>query len=615
MNTKPQPSTENALQKEQRLFGELFDRLINALLNRLFDLSPARAARRMSYIFVLFLLTGVLITLTTYPLGLWVQRLQEIFRYLLVQSYAATYDGDPFIKLIDLLIKAVTDPHILQYLPIFLAPIFIALHAAALYLADIFELEDVAVARSFVWGVALSGSNETIRITQGKVAEQHLDSPAYLIGGPGKVMVDLDSVALFERADGTPHVIGPTGKEPGGKATIDGFERFRQAIDIRDHHVELRDQDGKSPSVKSRSRDGIPITATDVRLMFSVYRGENAEPSPEFPYPFNKDAIERIVYKSVSRVTPDQVNPSAFEFSWINNMIGLIRGRLGGFMNERNLTEYLASTGTPEFEKLKQREDTIAEQVRRLTKPTDESASPKPLKPPPAFTARYKITNLFSQFTEEFTKSARNNGVELHWIGVGTWKTPPEIAIVSDKHLEAWKLSQDNLKAGSQETMSKAESDAILGKMVHLIQKTPIEAYQEIIGYGARKPYNFNNNKKTQPRKKDHRKANDDDYDYDDELLFNDEETLELLGQDLMLSDLTKRFNDKITSIVDQKSKGAYNDSDHRSEMRALLLEYRKELTEAVQFMTAKGETVPPVIEEAIKYINAQMGFKHWAGS
>lgn len=613
MNTKPQPSTETALQKEQRLFEELFDRLINALLNRLFDLSPARAARRMSYIFVLFLLTGILITLSTYPLGLWVQRLQEIFRYLLVQSYAATYDGDPFIKLIDLLIKAVTDPHILQYLPIFLAPIFIALHAAALYLADIFELEDVAVARSFVWGVALSGSNETIRITQGKVAEQHLDSPAYLIGGPGKVMVDLDSVALFERADGTPHVIGPTGKEPGGKATIDGFERFRQAIDIRDHHVELRDQDGKSPSVKSRSRDGIPITATDVRLMFSVYRGENANPSPESPYPFNKDAIERIVYKSVSRVTPDQINPSAFEFSWINNMIGLIRGRLGGFMNERNLTEYLASTGTPEFEKLKQREDTIAEQVRRLTQPTDESASPKPLKPPPAFTARYKITNLFSQFTEEFTKSARNNGVELHWIGVGTWKTPPEIAIVSDKHLEAWKLSQDNMKAGSQEAMNKAESDAILGKMVYLIQKTPIEAYQEISGSGSRKQYN--NNKKTQPRKKDHRKSADDDYDYDDALLFDDEETLEMLGQDLMLSDLTKRFNDKITSIVDQKSKGAYNDSDHRSEMRALLLEYRKELTEAVQFMNAKGETVPPVIEEAIKYINAQMGFKHWAGS
>jgi len=608
MNNTPQPSHQEALKKEQLLFKELFDRLINALLNRIFDLRPASAGRRMSYLFIMFLLTGFLITLYSYPLPLWTQRLYEIFLYVLNRSlYDASFVGDPFAKFFNLLIQALTDPHILQYFPIFLAPFFIALHLAALYLADIFELADVAVARSFVWEVALTGSDETIRITQGKVAEEHLESPNYLIGGPGKVMVDLDSVALFERADGTPHVIGPTGKEPNGKATIDGFERFRQAIDIRDHHVELRDQDSKSPSVKGRSRDGIPITATDVRLAFSVHRGENAQTSPESPYPFSKDAIERIVYKAVSRVTPDQVNPSAYEFSWINNMIGLIRGRLGGFMSERNLTEYLASTGTPEFEKLKQSEENIAEQVRRLTQPTDESTKTKTVKPPPDFTPRHKITNLFSQFTEEFTKSARNNGVELQWIGVGTWKTPPEIDIVSEKHLEAWKLSQDNMKAGSPETMNKAESEAILGKMEFLIQSVPIEAYQDIVG--TKKQFN---NRKQQSKRHDHKSK---EINFDDDILLDDDDTIELLSENLMISDLTKRFNDRISAAAEQKLKDSERDADHRDSMRALLLEYRKELTEAVQFMKAKDETVPPVIEEAIKYINAQMGFKHWAGS
>ena len=352
MSNASQPPTESVLQKEQRIFRELYDRLINAALNRWFDLGPASAARRMRNIMIMFLLAGTLITLYSYPLYLWAQRLQEIFLYILNPGYAANYNGEPFTPFVTLLVQALTDPHLLQYLPIFLAPFFIALQLAAIYLADIFELEDVAVARSFVWQVALSGSNETIRVTQGKVSDKNGDSPLYLIGGPGKVMVDLDSAALFERADGTPHVIGPTGNQPGGRATIDGFERFRQAIDIRDHYVELRDQDSKSPSVKSRSRDGIPITATDVRLMFSIHRGENAKPNSASPYPFSPDAIERIVYKSASRVTPDQVNPSVYEFSWINNMIGLIRGRLGGFMNERNLTEYLASVGTPELEKL-----------------------------------------------------------------------------------------------------------------------------------------------------------------------------------------------------------------------------------------------------------------------
>jgi len=40
--------------------------------------------------------------------------------------------------------------------------------------------------------------------------------------------------------------------------------------------------------------------------------------------------------------------------------------------------------------------------------------------------------------------------------------------------LEAWKLSQENMKNGSPNAMKKAESDAILEKMVSLIQDVPI---------------------------------------------------------------------------------------------------------------------------------------------
>ena len=175
----------------------------------------------------------------------------------------------------DFVLGIALDAKILQYVPVFLAPFFIALQSAAMYLADVFELDDVSVARRFIGSVALSGSDETIRIKQGEIAEESRESPAYLIGGPGRAVVELNSVALLE-PDGTPHIIGPTGKEPGGKATLEGFERFRQAFDVRDHYVELRDQDEKSQAVKSRSLDGIPIKATDVRLMFSIFRGRES---------------------------------------------------------------------------------------------------------------------------------------------------------------------------------------------------------------------------------------------------------------------------------------------------------------------------------------------------
>ena len=163
------------------------------------------------------------------------------------------------------------------------------------------------------------------------------------------------------------------------------------------------------------------------------------------------------------------------------------------------------------------------------------------------------------------------------------------------------------MKAGNQEAMNKAESEATLGKMAALIQNVPIEAYQDIVG--TKKQYT---NRKTQTRKQEH-KFKDSDFDID--ILFDEDELQELLGEGLKISELTRRLNNRILAGAEQAYKDSDKDTDHRDGMRTLLLEYRKELLEAVQFMKAKDEIVPPIIEEAIKYINTQMGFKHWAGS
>lgn len=479
MTTLALPASETTLQREGSLFKELFLRLMNALLNRIFDLKPERAARRMSYLVILLLLSGFLFALRNYPLILWAQHIQEIFLYLFNSAFRASYIGNPFASFFLFALQALTDPRTFQYLPIFLAPFFIALQCAAIYLADIFEIEDVTVARKFISEVALSGSDETIRITQGDISDEHKTSPNYLIGGPGKVVVDIDSVALFEKPDGATRVIGPTGKEPGGKATLEGFERFRQAIDLRDHFIELRDQDSKSSAVKSRSLDGVPIAATDVRFMFSVHR-DGGRSNTENPYPFSGKAIEQLIYKATSRVTPDLTNPSTFEFSWVNNMISLIRSKLGGFMSERNLTVYLANIGTSEYERVKDQEEKITEQIQKLAPATQEDIPKgKAIKPPPEFTPRYKITNLFAEFADEFTKSAHDRGVKLHWIGVGTWNTP--IELVTEKHLEAWKLSRENLAKGSKEALESYENEAILLQMAYLIQDVPVDAYQKAL--------------------------------------------------------------------------------------------------------------------------------------
>lgn len=522
-------TAETPLQKEQQLFRELFSRLINAFLNRIFDLRPEKAARRMRYLILLFIIAVFVVSLRFYPMDLWTKYVRDIFLYYLNPTYPSIYVGNPLVNFANYIFHVFTDPRIFQYFPILLAPFFIALQAASLYLSDVFELENVSVARGFIWSVALSGSENTIRVSQGGISEADRHSPTFLIGGPGKVIVDLDSVALFEEPDGTPHIIGPTANEPRARATLDGFERFRQAIDTRDHHVDLRDQDPKSQSVQSRSLDGIPITATDVRLMFSVYRGD-VKPSASNPYPFNRESIEKIIYQATSRVTPELASASTYEFSWINRMIGLIRAELGTFMGKNKLTAYLANIGVPELEKLRMREEMIFEEIQKIAPPEPDQSTTNELNNSLEFQPRHTISNLFTQFAEEFTKKAHSNGVELHWIGVGTWKTP--IEIVPERHLQAWKISNENLVRESPDVLRQMEYDAILQKTMTLIQDVPIAAHMK--------------------------------------------------------------------STMEEK--------EGKKVMRSLLLAYQQQLLEAAEFMRAKGEAVPPNIEEAIAHINNMFG-------
>ncbi len=468
--------TKTGLRKEWHLVTENFVRLINAYLNMMFDLSPKAASGRFWAFVILFFISGFLLSLINYPLTLWLARVQDIFFYIAYSAYRATYVGDPFTNLFNFAWQVFIDPKNLRFLPLLLAPYFISLQAAAIYLADIFNLEDVSIARKHILEVALGGNDETIRISKGEIAEESRNSPNILIGGPGKVIVDLDSAALFEKPDGTPHVIGPTSREPGGKATIEAFERFREAINLRDHFIELRDLGENSRSVSSRSRDGIPIIATDVRFLFSVDRGDKSS-TVEIPYPFSEQAVENIVYKHTSKVTLDQDTPSKYDFRWLDNMVRLVRRELGRFMNQHRLTEYFASHGIPEVDRAHKREDRYIREARRIVPPSEEPPERQKVPPVPNFVPRPEITNLFSKFADEFTKNAREHGVLLQWIGVGTWKSPVEE--VFSKHIEAWKSRLENAVVGSDEAIKRVTLETFLNRLMQLIQEIPLGSYQQ----------------------------------------------------------------------------------------------------------------------------------------
>lgn len=455
---------ETALQKEARLFREQMRRLFGCLLNNIFDLTEKGSRRRQWMLFVAFLALGILFRLIWDSSSGWESKFGLLMNSLLNPAYAQAAPTALF-EFLRVFLEPFFQPKMLRLLPVLILPFFIALQAAATYLADIFELKQVSIARDFIIQVALTGNQKHIRISGGEVPEEDRNSPIYLIGGPGKVLVELDSVALFEKADGRPHVIGPTVK---GKAVLDGFERFRDALDLRDQYTEPL-------KVNSRSLDGIPISAADVRLVFSIFR-DGKKPTIEMPHPFSEKAVEALVYGKSARVTIGGPYPSELPASWVGAIQGMIRGELGGFMSKHKLVEYLASIGRPETQQAQQREEEIVA-VGKNVLSDEDTLEPRPVPPPPDFQPRHVLSNLFSQFAEGFTQKASQRGLELHWIGVGTWKPPNEIVL--KKHVEAWNLSLGNLARGNKNALDSLKKEAYLQQVLRIIQTIPLARFQQ----------------------------------------------------------------------------------------------------------------------------------------
>lgn len=406
-----------------------------------------------------------------------------------------------------------------HFMAVYLAG-WIALRVASLYLDDIFELKDVEISERFIRQAVYGGGYDTITIKAEEEKEapkkkkkkrrsvkrkQKKKSPILKIGGPGKVIVHLEKVALFEKIDGTPHVIGPTRTEKDpkktvallekidgtphvigptniekkpkktGKVILEGFERLRKDFDLRDRVMETQ--------IEARTRDGIKITARDVRLVYSIYRGDKTASAKE-PYPFVERAIEDLVYNRDSR-RPWSVTTEA-----------LIWRELSEFIAQSTLSEFLASiSGKEKAEQEKQKEE-LNQKGAELS-----DASPKPPAPPkapPPFVSRPEISGRFyppsiavtSALVSNFREIARNLGIEVKWIGVGTWETPE---IIPEKHLEAWNISRENYANGNQFAIGKILNTSRLEELFQLIEATPIKTYKD-----AFKPFKDPNEVKEQ---------------------------------------------------------------------------------------------------------------------
>jgi hypothetical protein len=449
---------------EFKAFADNFRRARDCVLNRTFDLSIGGAKGRRYLLIGLVFLILLILVLSTQPASLWVRMLVDILGVLLIPNSAL--DSDINYKEIGVGVLW----QFIRFLPLLLFPYQIAFRRASLYLADIFEKPE-QTARAFMRDVALGGASEILRIRDGKVleADDGGESPILAFGGPGYVELDHNSVALFEKADGRPRVIGPTLFDP---IPLDGFERFRTALDLREQHIDLREQSNNE--VPSRSLDGIKVSALDVSARFSIWRGEK-ERTLGAPNPYrNGKMIEDMVY---SQSRPINTIPESarrdLAYPVDKAMEGFIRGALRQFMSENKLTEFLASPGSPEINAAQRQVARIIAESRRVIPRGEEGPNPNVPSEPP-FTPRSDIT---TRFYKEIAAKANDRGLELDWIDIGTWKTPD--VVINEKHLEAWKLSAENATRDDERAIEGARNDARQQKTVQIIQEVPLQRYHE----------------------------------------------------------------------------------------------------------------------------------------
>ena len=379
------------------------------------------------------------------------------------------------------LASSVDSTTVIRHLLALYIPYWLMEKVASVYLADIFE-KDEKVALTFIQQAAFGSFYHTIHIRDGKIAMEDEESPIIQIGGPGYVVAELDSAVVFERPDGTTHVIGPTQKERHGQALIQGFERIRQGVDLRDV-VEKVD-------ITTRSRDGIPVTARDVQYRYSIYRGPQPIKTPQSPYPFDENAVLNLVYGATRPVKLDE--SSVQKPDWLEPLPGKIAGQIIGemsaFINKRSLSDFLVGLGKPEDDIFEERRKETTERIRAISGQADndqepsgdkapdldgKSKAPEPVEPSSTameFVPREMLTKMFY---DSFQAKAAQRGTQLNWIGAGTWDTSTSKTILKD-HREAWKLSRENFARSNPAELQRLYDIAWRQEYIRLIEEVPI---------------------------------------------------------------------------------------------------------------------------------------------
>lgn len=456
--------------------SNLFINFLDSLLNSIFSTSSKAGNIRSVFLQILFILTWLICAFTFHQPG-------EIDYPWLDFLFAIPY---PIIATIINMIELFLAWDVLLVMFSIFMGYHIAANLASIYLADVFDIKDISISEKYIKQSAFSFPvYYQIHIENAQVRTEDQISPIVRIGGPGRVLINLENAVVFEKINGSPRIIGPTTEKP---IELESFERIRKIIDLRDQSAKL--------DISARTLDGIPIEIKDIRLIFSVFRN-SIQVSITKPYPFNEDSIYWLVY---------QQGPGP----WTTSLIDMVRTELTNYINHHLLSELLSSAGIPEINLQLQNQNKIAKKIRKnwahtrrykinrvlLGKQKIDSPDHKPIYYQkthvkskrfsrlfinkggyiPELIPRTALSNLFYEnLTSSFQSKAQKYGMRLEWINVGTWHSSSKI--VPEQYINAWKISSENSLKLNPKVLSGIFNQSRKQNLAKNIQITPIISF------------------------------------------------------------------------------------------------------------------------------------------
>ncbi len=458
---------------------DVFSAAIDNFINVLFELTHRAGVARMQLLGLAIAATWFILAMITHTFTEW--RLALI---ALVNPGFVPEIQQPFTNIVLMVSQAFFSFGTLGHLLALGLPAWLALAFAGIFLDDIYELKDISVAQQFIIRAAFASTTiSVIHIENGDVRVADQKSTIFKIGGPGAVLVGLENVAVFEKVNGECDIIDASQGGRDYTKMLDGFERLREVIDLRDQFYPRKDNPPGSPNdlLNARTKDGIPVTIKNIRFIYYVRRPASRK-SLSQPYRIDKDAIFEIVYNRTKR-------------PWDDIITGLVRSTLVSVIRENTLGEIFATVGEPEIARQKERQDKIQDQINKnvTTESQTFQQSPGATEGRPLETAAFESANtintsklprfevsrkFYDNFASSFSRKSEQSGIHLEWIDVGTWQPAPTAGKLLVQHQDAARLNAENMARSDPTVLDDLCRQEQAAELLRLIRQPIYRFYQ-----------------------------------------------------------------------------------------------------------------------------------------